>query len=70
MNADDKFIKKIRDCFEYENYDNLDMDEWEIIETLLDICDARSKEKAELSCCCYSPMYDNICSKCGGERNE
>ena len=41
MNDDDKFIKKIRDTIENETYDNLDMDEWEIIETLLDICEAR-----------------------------
>jgi hypothetical protein len=41
MNDDDKFIKKIRNTIQEETYDDLNMDEWEIIETLLDIIDSR-----------------------------
>jgi len=41
MNDDDKFIKKIRNTIQEKTYDDLNMDEWEIIETLLDIIDSR-----------------------------
>ena len=40
LGSDDaKFVKKIKSTIENESYDNLDMDEWEIIETLIDIID-------------------------------
>ena len=44
MNSDDKFIQKIKDAIENETYDDLNMDEWEIIETLISICEQRGKK--------------------------
>jgi hypothetical protein len=42
---DKKFVKKIKSTIENETYDNLDIDEWEIIETLLEIIEVYTKEK-------------------------
>lgn len=44
MKIDDKFIQKIKDAIENETYDDLNMDEWEIIETLINICDHRHEK--------------------------
>ena len=42
--ADRKFVNKINEAIEEETYDDLDMDEWEIIETLLEIIENYTKE--------------------------
>jgi hypothetical protein len=41
---DKKFVNKIIKTMEEETYDNLDMDEWEIIETLIMIIENYIKE--------------------------